>query len=540
MHSKGLLVFVALIFTLPLIFLVSPIPVHAAGITIAPASGTVGTSVQVSGNGFSGRLATINWDDQIILTRIPISEAGELTCELKVPSDCKGNHIIKITDDSNWTSSTALATFTVLPGMQIFPRIGRPYTSVTIIGNGFSPLEKDIRVAWDGIVFPNSATANHLGIWSINVEVPPSKGEHYIGAFSSFTDASEIEEVKFIVSPFAKVKPLSGPVGTEIQVDGFGFRTSEDGITIMWDKRIILTNLIAGTDGVFSATLKIPPSTRGHHKLGVFGNDFMPIGEIPDTDFNIVPNIEVQPTSGNKGTKVTVNGTGFTEDETIALSFEGTPLNVKASTDNTGSFSVAFEALQSRVQDNKVKAIGSAGNSAEAIFIMEKIAPLAPTLLSPTVGEKLGIFDSVGDVFLGTAKHLIGIIIFSGSGQQGFGVPNVTFDWSDVETEAKITYDLEIARGDNFSSQVLIKQGLVGSEYTLSKDDALGRDSYSWRVKAVDDIGGESPWSEVREFEMIPMSSQVLILSLVIPMLFIAAIAAAVVLTWRIRKARRG
>lgn len=409
-----------------------------------------------------------------------------------------------------------------------------------VTGKGFAPLEKDIKITWDGIVFPNSAAANNLGIWSINVDAPPAKGEHYIGASGSYTKASEIGELKFIVSPFAKVQPASGPVGTEIRVDGFGFRVSEDGITITWDKQIILCNLIAGTDGVFSTTLKIPPSTRGLHKLGVFGSDFMPIGEIPDNEFNVVPNIELQPTSGNKGTKVTVSGTGFTEGEMISLSFEGTPLDVKASADNSGSFSVAFEAPQSSVQDSKVKAMGSAGNSAEAIFIMEKIAPLAPTLLLPEPGAKLGIFDSVGDVFLGAAKRLIGIISFGGSGQQDFGVSHVTFDWLDVKTEAKISYDLEIARGDDFSAPVLLKEGLVDSRYTLSKDDRLDTGSYDWRVKAVDDIGNESPWSEVREFEMIPMSSQVLILSLAIPMLFIVAIVAAVMLTWRMRRANRG
>jgi hypothetical protein len=540
MCFKWSLAFLALVLILPFIFIAYPVPVHAAGITIVPNSGTVGTSVQISGNGFAGRGATIHWDGKVILDKVPISEKGELTCDAEIPSGCKGNHTIKITDDSNWANSTASATFTVLPAITIFPKMGRANTSITVIGKGFATLEKDIKVTWDGTVLPTAAAANNLGLWSINVDAPQTKGEHYISAFSSSTKASEVDELKFIVTPFAKVQPLSGPVGTDIQVDGFGFRTSEDGITITWDKKIILTNLIARTDGTFSATLKIPPSTRWNHILGVFGNDFMPIGEIPDNEFNVVPNIEVQPTSGNKGTRVTVNGTGFAGGETITLSFEGTSLDVKASADNTGSFSVAFEALQSSVQDSKVKAMGSAGNSAEATFIMEKIAPLAPTLLSPEPGAKLGIFDSVGDVFLGTAKRLIGIIIFSGSGQQGFGVSDATFDWSDVKAEAKIAYALEIVRGDDFSSHVLIKEGLVDSEYALSKDDILGKDSYSWRVKAVDDIGNESPWSEAQKFEMIPMSNQVLILSLLIPMLVIAAIVAAVTLTWRIRRAKGG
>jgi len=541
MQSKGLLILVALIFALPLVFLAHPVPVHAASITISPASGAVGTSIQLSGNGFSGRLATIRWDDQILLSKVPISETGELTYNLKVPDACRGNHIIEITDDSNWTSSTASATFAVVPGITVSPRTGRPYTLVTVIGNGFARLERDIKITWNGNILSGSATANHLGTWGINFDVPDTgKGEYYIGAFSSSTNASEIGEQRFVVAPFAKVETTSGPVGVEIKIDGFGFRTGEDGITITWDGEIIMCNIVGGPDGSWSATLNIPPCTKGYHTIGVYGSSFTPKGIVPDTDFNVVPNVELQPTSGNKGTRVTVNGAGFAEDETVTLSFEGMPLDIKAAADGTGSFNVAFEAPQSRVKDSKVKATGSAGSSAEAIFIVEKIAPLAPTLLSPEQGARLEIFDSVGDVFLGTAKLLVGSIRFDDSGQRALGSPIATFDWSDVNAESNITYTLEIARGDDFSSQVLLKERLVDSEYTLSKDDTLGKDIYIWRVKAVDNIGNESPWSEIQEFEMIPMSNQVLILSIVIPVLVIATIVAAVMLTWRIRRSKRG
>ena len=540
MHSKVLSVLLALAVTLPLILLVSPAPVYAVNISVVPASGTVGTSIQISGNGFSGRLATIHWDDQIALSEIPISETGELTCDLKVPPASKGDHIIKITDDSNWTASTASTTFTVFPGITTSPRVGRTYARVTVIGNGFAAFENDIRVTWAGTALPTSATANNLGTWSINFDIPETKrGEHFIGAFSNSTDASEIGEHRFIVAPFARVEPTSGPVGTEITIDGFGFRTGEDGITITWDGEIILCNLVGGTDGSWSTTLNIPPCTKGYHTIGVYGSSFTPKGIVPDTDFNVVPHIGLQPTSGNKGTKVTINGAGFANGETMTLNFEGMTIDAKAIADNTGSFSAAFEVPQSRVKNNKVQATGSAGNSAEAMFITEKIAPLTPTLLSPQQGAKLEIFNSVGDVFLGPAKSLIGIITFKDYRQQGFGSPISTFDWSDVNAAGKASYTLQISRGDDFSSQVLLKENLLDSEYTLSQNDISTKGLYSWRVKAVDDIGNESQWSDVRKFDLILMSNQALILSITIPILLIAAILAAGMLAWRKHKTIR-
>ncbi|MFC2050900.1 hypothetical protein ACFLTN_06995 [Chloroflexota bacterium] len=537
MHSK--LLFLALTIAIPLILLASPIPIHAANITTTPASGTVGTSIQISGDGFAGRSATIHWDDQIILSKIPISETGELTCNLKVPSACRGDHVIKITDDSNWTASTASATFTVLPAITVSPRTSRPHTRITVIGDGFAASEKDIRITWDGTVLTTSATANAFGTWGINFDVPETnRGEHYIGAFSSSTDASEVDDLLFIVAPFAKVAPTSGPAGTEISVDGFGFRTGEDGITITWDGEIILCNIVGGADGSWSAKLNIPPCTKGYHTIGVYGSSFTPKGIVPDIEFNVVPHIELQPASGNKGAKVTVNGAGFANGETITLSFEEITLDSKAITDDAGSFSTAFEVPQSSVKDNKVKATGSAGNSAEAIFAAEKISPPTPALLSPPQGAKLKILDSFGDVFLGPAKRLMGIISYGDSRNQNSGPPIETFDWSDVNAEGKVTYTLQIVRGGDFSSQVLSKENLVDSEYDLTRNDISTKDIYSWRVKAVDDVGNESPWSEVQEFDLIPMSNKALILTLTIPILFIAAIVAVVILTWRKNRAK--
>ncbi len=540
MYFKALFAFLALTIALPSILLAYPVPVHAASITVATTSGTVGTYIQINGGGFAGRFATIQWDDQIILNKIPISATGELAFKLKIPPACRGNHSFKIVDDSNWAISTASSIFTVLPGIIIFPSYGPTYTKVTVFGNGFAAFEKDIRITWDGNVLLGSTKANHLGSWSIDFNIPETRrGEHFISAFSSATEASEIGEFKFIVTRYAKVEPTSGPVGTEITINGFGFRVGEDGVTITWDGEIILCNIVAEADGSWITTLNIPPCTRGHHTIGVYGSSFTPKGIVPDTDFNVVSDIKLQPTSGNKGTKVTVNGSGFAKDEAIAISFNEMTLDVKATAGNAGSFSAAFEVPQSKVQDNKAEATGNAGNSADAIFIIEKIAPDAPKLLSPEQGAKLEVFPSVGDVFLGTAKRLIGIIALRNSRQQSFVAARTTFDWTDVDDKGKASYTLQIARDGNFSSPALVKEGLADSEYTLSKEDSLTKDIYSWRVKAVDDIGNESPWPEAQEFELGPMSTRVLVISLAIPVFLIAVIVAIVILTWRVQRIKR-
>jgi hypothetical protein len=533
-YPRIMLALLAVILFVPSIFLTVPSPVHASNIDIMPSSGTVGTKIQIDGTGFSGQLATVYWDDQMILDKIPILQDGQLSFDFQAPTDIKGSHVIKITDDSNWANSTASRTFTIKPGISIFPAVGRPYSSITVIGNGFGSLEKDINVTWDQTVLPVSATANYLGVWSINIDAPgPDKGEYFISAFSSSTSASEIGEHKFIAGPLAKIQPTSGPVGSEISMQGYGFRTREDGITITWDNKILECNFIAGTDGVLDITFTIPQATEGNHVVGLFGSDFTPKGVIPNMNFYVVPNIELQPSSGNNRTKVNVEGSGFNSGETVSLGYGENSLDIDVTADENGNFITSFMPPQSAVKENNVTAIGTDGNSAEAIFVIDRVTPPAPTLLSPVDGARLEAFGSVSDVFLGAIKQLFGIISFRNADQKLIGPSGIKFDWADSNTQGKTTYTLEIANDSDFSSQVIIKKELSESEYILTKDDSLGIGNHSWRVRAVDDAGNEGLWSDTRAFEVIPMSNQILIISLIIPLMFIGAITGLGFVVWR-------
>jgi len=524
----------AIVFFITFLFLWPAIPVHASNIAITPTSGATASIVHISGYGFSGHEATIYWDRQATLNNIPISERGELNYDYQVPTDAKGAHTIKITDDSNWDAGIATATFTILPAISIFPTIGRPYASIIVTGTGFGRLEKDIKITMDKSVLPTPISANYMGTWSANIDAPgPNKGEHFISAFSASTTAAEVGDHKFIAGPFASINPTSGPVGSEISIDGCGFRTSEDGITITWDNQIIFMNFIAGFDGILHTTFTVPATTQGHHLVGLFGSDFTPKGVIPDMYFNVVPNIELQPASGNKGTKVTVNGTGFAKGETINLSFEGNSLNIDASTDDHGSFTTNFLAPQSANTENKVKAQGTTGSSSEAIFVIQRVTPPAPTLVYPEPGSTVAAFNSTGAVFIGAAKQLFRVLSFSSNGRVPMGLSDETFQWSNDNNKGNKTYCLQIANNGDFSSPILSKEGLTSTEYTLSDGEVLSIGKHSWRVRAVDEIGNEGSWSEARQFTVISMSAGILIMSLTIPLLFIGVAIAVGIVIWR-------
>jgi len=516
--------------------LVFPVPVYAASITVSPTSGTVGTSVLISGEGFVGHLATIHWDGEVMAENVPITETGELSYSLDIPRACKGAHLIEVTDDSHWTGSSASLTFTVLPQIRVFPQVGRAWSQAIITGTGFAAFERDIRITWDGSVASNfPIVADELGKWGASLDIgDEAKGDHLIGAFGNATNVAEVAEVVLIIGPAARVEPLSGPVGTEISIDGFGFRTGEDGITITYDGKIIKCNIVAETDGSFSTMVKLPASVQGYHTVGVYGSSFTPKGVVPDTDFEIIPQIELQPTSGNKGTRVTMTGTGFAGHEATAISFDEMPLDVAATADHSGSFSAIFEVPQSKSREHTITVLGSDANSAQASFTTEKTPPTAPELLSPGEGARLEIFGSVGDVMLGAARYLAGIVVYPTGTKHGTIKSSMaTFDWSGATDSGNVSYVFQVAAADDFSSPVLVKDSLTHSEYTLSEEDVLIPSSYSWRIQAIDDVGNESGWSEVQEFELIVMSGQVLLLAVAIPVVFVAVVLVSIILTWR-------
>jgi hypothetical protein len=529
-----------------------PAPVYAAAsLTMNPFSGAVGSMVKISGKDFSGRLATIRWDDRIVASNISVSEIGEFDYNLTIPSAPRGIHKLHISDDSNWAASTADTEFTVVPSVSILPTVAKEYSDITITGYGFSPNESGIKITWDDNVIVNAPlTADRNGMWSAIIPIPKTtKGEHLIGAFSSATNASEIGKIKFVVAPYVKVTPLSGTVGTQLKIYGWGFRGNEDGLSITWDKELVQYNIRAEPDGsmivdgskvpfLSSAytgdtreSFFIPPTTQGKHVLGVYGSSFTPIGVLNDTTIEVIPDIKLESIPHIEGTQVTINGTGFAGNETITLTIDKANKRITAKADKVGSFSATIVISPSKFKELDVAATGDKGNSTHAALnISSNSSQTIPTdvefrLLSPPPGTMLATFDSVGDVLVGTFNYLVGVFDYL-KGAQGKikNSPKLTLIWKTSDDFTNISYVLQIARDSKFSSLALDKKISTNSEYTLSENETLSRNHYYWRVKSVTSTGQESQWSQASEFDIISMSTTVAILSILAIVLIIIAI----------------
>ncbi|MCX6005233.1 MAG: hypothetical protein NT082_06130 [Chloroflexi bacterium] len=508
-----------------------PSPAFAINISVAPASGTAGSQISITGEGYIGKMATIYWDGKKLIQNVPISKAGQINYTFEAPQSAKGEHTIKVTDDSNWADITASTTFIITPSVSTDPSWGKIGIPILLSGSGFLPGETKIKPTLDGKPLSKlPLSADKTGTWYTVFDVPYlPKGEYILAASGEITQQSEMSEILFTIGPFCKAKPLSGPVGTKVTITGVGFRPGEDGVTITWDGPITDMNFVAEPNGNFNCTITVPPSVKGKHVIGVYGSSFTPRGIIPDIGFEVTPQIELTPREGNKGTTVKINGTGFNSGESVTVTYDKADTGITAVTDSSGSFMSTFQIPFSPGKEHTITATGNKGASAEAVFSATKGTPTAPQLLSPGTGARLQVFNSVLDIIMNTFQYLGGLgDYFSGSDKKVNNSALTTMTWSAADDPSELTYNLQISRSNDFSAPVFHKENISSNSYLLARTSLPNTGIYYWRVKAVDDTGVEGPWSNAWKFEIVSTSPLVIAMSVTILILVIAIIVFAV------------
>ena len=205
----------------------------------------------------------------------------------------------------------------------------------------------------------------------------------------------DTEKGKYPQTPYIKMQPLSGPVGTKLDIYGWGFRANEDGMTVTWDDEIIMVNIRAETDGSLiidgSAVLEdnsvhdgstryvihVPPSTQGPHMLGVYGSSFTPRGIVESIAFEVLPALELSTEAHSQGTRITIEGTGFATEEAVTVAFKEMDTTVIATADNNGSFKTMEIVPAEKDREYTISASGDKGSTAQVVFTIasKKIVP---------------------------------------------------------------------------------------------------------------------------------------------------------------------
>jgi hypothetical protein len=238
------------------------ITIIATELSISPTTGTVGTKVKVTGSGFDDREnITIKFGGstvEISEGSEETSSSGSFTSYITVPEAAKG----KQTVTAKVGSDEGEANFTVEPDIEIDPEDGGVNDLVTVTGTGFSKND-DISITFDGVT-QTIGESDSYGSFEATFNVP----EVTPGTYKVEADTAE---ASFTISTSVSISPTTtltspGYVGDEVTISGTGFKANTE-IEITYASTPVTFTTTSESDGSFSYTFEVPPSTAGEHTI---------------------------------------------------------------------------------------------------------------------------------------------------------------------------------------------------------------------------------------------------------------------------------
>ncbi|MBU1173372.1 MAG: IPT/TIG domain-containing protein, partial [Proteobacteria bacterium] len=305
----------------------------------SPSSGLINDRITLYGYGYasSSDITTITFADDygpwplITTPTAPESDSvGSWSCTFKVPHSSYGDWAVTASDGTNSNASL----FTIGPSITLSKASGPVGTIIEITGRGFT-LNEDLdstEVKIDSTIcyITDDDTVGTDGKFSIDCVIPQvsDDGDYTItvtendaGSYSATAD--------FEVTALAKIElePEFGVQGSSIYVEGEHFTAisgktveiwlyNEDGVTPVAK---ISDKLKTTSSGTFSGTVTIPAQSSGRYTIQAIQSTYY----IDDgASFRIGLMIVIPtPTSGPTGTKITLTGTGFTNNENWNMTF---------------------------------------------------------------------------------------------------------------------------------------------------------------------------------------------------------------------------
>jgi len=177
-----------------------------ASITLSTISGSVGTSVTITGSAFRPNETgiVVTFDDIQVTSPIMANTSGEWTTSFSIPSVASDfTHNVDAHGNNTLANAVPNVIFTIVPSISLSKTSGTSGSSLTITGAGFRANETAITVTYDGVGVASGILTSSTGSWAATFVVPPSAiGSHIIDAYGSITQANLVTDVALsIVSP---------------------------------------------------------------------------------------------------------------------------------------------------------------------------------------------------------------------------------------------------------------------------------------------------------------------------------------------------
>ena len=462
-----------------------------AGITLSKNSGAPGISVTVTGSGFGVRESgiCITFDGVTVASGISANSNGAWSGNFTVPAVPAGAHYVGAFGNENNAEDISSLTFTIGAVITLNKTSGAPGNAITVTGAGFGVNETGITITFDGEEVASNIAANATGGWSSNFTVPAAaSGSHNIGAYGATSSAGAVTGANLTVTAAVSLSTTTGAPGSTVTISGAGFGADETGINITLDgQQSLATGIKADATGSWTANVTIPALAFGAHTINA-GGSLTQAGTTSLAGINVTPGISLSPATGNIGSTVIINGSGFTANSSIRITYDSVEIPMlNAVSDATGSLSQKITIPASLAGTHTIAVSDAQGNNVKTNFTIANTPPAAPAPTSPNDKKAIGL--------------------------TGNAMP--TFKWSPVSDPNGVTYRLQIDTNPEFAYPIIDKTGIQANYYTLYSSEALPRGTYYWRVKAINNAAVESPWSAARTVKSGVMAVWLLILIIV-------------------------
>ncbi|MCD8351546.1 MAG: IPT/TIG domain-containing protein [Planctomycetaceae bacterium] len=272
--------------------------------SLNPSTGVVGALVEIKGSGFKSD-ATVKFGS---LDAENVDFVDDTTIKFTVPTNATpDDYVVKVTTNGEEVGDIAFTVNSLPPPtiISLDKTEGVVNESIEVTGTGFVTDKTTVKF---GDV--DAELAEVTSSTKLTVKVPP--GASGTSKVTAIADGSEgTVGVNFTVRPTIRtVDPISGPVGTEVTIDGTGFNS---------DATVAFGSYQAQNVTVVGNTIKatVPASASGAHdpvdiKVTV-GSATSTESRTFTVDNSVIPTVtDVDPKTGPVGTSVTIKGTDFT------------------------------------------------------------------------------------------------------------------------------------------------------------------------------------------------------------------------------------
>lgn len=240
------------------------------------------------------------------------------------------------------------------------------------------------------------------------------------------------------------LEPVAGTVGSEVKIPAF-CQYGEGEYSILWgSENQVIAQGVVDARGCAPIYFKVPPCARGKHTvtLRVGSKTF-------SRDFTVTSTIALETTKGPAGSRVLINGYGFSSQEGgIRVTWDGNTVATNIEASRNGSWQYTLTVPTSSKGSHAISASGPSSTPAE---VGDRIYEVSPTLtVSPATGWVGRIVNVAGTGFgAGESSILVtydgaqvksGLIAdFRGSWQASFSVPPSSQGQHKLEARGNMT-----------------------------------------------------------------------------------------------------